>query len=151
MRRASLVPALAIEPPYRLEEQVGHLLRRAHQRATAIFMAELGDRFDLTPTQYAVLVKLHDEGGQSQNRLGRLTAMDPATVQGVTRRLEERGLIERAADAGDRRRFVLRLTAAGTTLVRAAMARGRIVSEATLAPLPVPEQARLLTLLKKLA
>src|SRR5690242_11442214 len=87
---------------YVLEEQIGHLLRRAHQKATAIFMAELGDEFELTPTQYAALVKLHDAGEQSQNQLGRATAMDPATIQGVIRRLEERRLIERAADAGDR-------------------------------------------------
>jgi DNA-binding MarR family transcriptional regulator len=88
---------------YVLEEQVGHILRRAHQRATAIFMAELGDRFDLTPTQYAALVKLHDAGPQSQNQLGRLTAMDPATIQGVVRRLVERRLVERSHDRNDRR------------------------------------------------
>jgi MarR family transcriptional regulator, lower aerobic nicotinate degradation pathway regulator len=146
----SALPLVA-EPPYILEEQVGHLLRRAHQRATAIFMAELGDRFDLTPTQYAVLVKLHEHGEQSQNQLGRLTAMDPATVQGVIRRLEERGLIERAADEIDRRRSLLRLSAEGAALVRAAMACGPGVSDATLAPLSPAEQARFLILLRKLA
>jgi DNA-binding MarR family transcriptional regulator len=136
---------------YVLEEQIGHLLRRAHQRATAIFMEELGEGFDLTPTQYAALVKLHDAGEQSQNQLGRLTAMDPATAQGVIRRLEERRLIERAADEGDRRRSRLRLTTEGLTLVRAAMARGPGVSEATLAPLSPAEKVRFLTLLRKLA
>jgi DNA-binding MarR family transcriptional regulator len=114
-------------------------------------MAELGERFALTPTQYAALVKLHDASEQSQNQLGRVTAMDPATVQGVIRRLEERRLIERAADAGDRRRARLRLTAEGTALVLAAMARGKRVSAATLAPLSPAEQARFLALLRKLA
>jgi DNA-binding MarR family transcriptional regulator len=147
----TLAAAEAAGEGYVLEAQVGHLLRRAHQRATAIFMAELGDAFDLTPTQYAVLVKLHDGGEQSQNRLGRLTAMDPATAQGVIRRLEERRLVERAADAGDRRRTLLRLTGEGAALVRAAMARGAQVSAATLAPLTPAEQARFLALLRKLA
>ena len=41
---------------YVVEDQVGHLLRRAHQRATAIFLAELGEKFAVTPTQYAALV-----------------------------------------------------------------------------------------------
>ena len=45
---------------YILEDQVGHLLRRAHQRATAIFLEVLGEAFQITPTQYAALVKLHD-------------------------------------------------------------------------------------------
>jgi DNA-binding MarR family transcriptional regulator len=150
----SAVPLAAGDEPdgsYLLEEQVGHLLRRAHQKATAIFMAELGARFELTPTQYAALVKLHDAGEQSQNQLGRLTAMDPATVQGVTRRLEERRLIERTVDADDRRRSRLRLTAEGMGLVRAAMTRGPRVSAATLAALSPAEQARFLALLRKLA
>jgi DNA-binding MarR family transcriptional regulator len=69
----------------------------------------------------------------------------------VTRRLEERRLIGRTPDVDDRRRFLLRLTADGAALVRAAMARGPGVSDATLAPLSPPEQARFLALLKKLA
>lgn len=136
---------------YILEEQVGHLLRRAHQRATAIFMAELGDVFELTPMQYAALVKLRDAGEQSQNQLGRLIAMDPATAQGVIRRLEERGLVERTADAGDRRRSLLRLTKEGLALVEAAIPKGERVSAATLAPLTQAEQSRFLALLRKLA
>jgi DNA-binding MarR family transcriptional regulator len=139
------------EGGYILEAQVGHLLRRAHQKATQIFMAELGERFELTPTQYAALVKLSDAGEQSQNQLGRLTAMDPATVQGVIRRLEERRLIEREADAGDRRRSLLRLTEGGAALVRMAAARGPRVSAATLAALSPAEQACFLALLRKLA
>ena len=137
--------------PYVLEEQVGHLLRRAHQRATAIFMAELGDRFELTPTQYAALVKLKEAGAQSQNQLGRLVAMDPATVQGVIRRLEGRCLIERSGDPDDRRRTKLHLTRAGAALIDRALALGPHVSEATLAELSPSERARFLVLLKRLA
>ena len=136
---------------YVVEDQVGHLLRRAHQRATAIFLAELGEKFAVTPTQYAALVKLHDLGEISQNRLGRLTAMDPATIQGVIKRLEERRLIERSGDPQDRRRTTLRLSAAGEELVVAMIASGIRVSEATLAPLDAAERERLLALLRRLA
>lgn len=147
---ASGVDAPAVEPGYVLEEQIGHLLRRAHQRATAIFLDRLGNRFDLTPTQYAALVKLRDSGSVSQNHLGRLTAMDPATIQGVIRRLEERALIERSGDPGDRRRTQLRLSAAGEALVGEAIASGAVVSAETLSPLSPAEQVRLLALLRKL-
>ncbi len=45
--------------PYLLEQQAGHLLRRAHQRHTAIFQEIQGDS-QLTPLQFAALVKLRD-------------------------------------------------------------------------------------------
>ena len=85
------------KPPYRVEQQIGHLLRRAHQRASAIFQETLDDKA-LTPMQFAALMRLHDDGSMSQNHLGRLAAMDPATVQGVIRRLQERGLVSRVPD-----------------------------------------------------
>jgi DNA-binding MarR family transcriptional regulator len=136
--------------PYVLEHQIGHLLRRAHQRASAIFAAELGEAFQITPTQYAALVKLHDLGAQSQNHLGRLTAMDPATIQGVIKRLEERKLIERSGDPGDRRRATLRLTASGEALVSTMIPGGIRVTAATLAPLDDAERRAFLALLAKL-
>ncbi len=134
---------------YVLEEQVGYLLRRAHPRATAIFQSEIGSG-QLTPTQWAALVKLYDEGLLSQNHLGRLTAMDPATIQGVVRRLAKRGLIERRADDADRRCTVLTLSPAGKALVGKLRANGHRVSEAVLAPLAAGERKALLGLLKRL-
>jgi DNA-binding MarR family transcriptional regulator len=136
---------------YVLEDQIGHLLRRAHQRATAIFTAELGEVFQITPTQYAALVKLHDLGEQSQNQLGRLTAMDRATIQGVIRRLEQRQLIERSGDPGDRRRSSLRLTKAGEALVAAMIPNGIRVSDVTLEPFSPAERQAFLALLRKFA
>jgi DNA-binding MarR family transcriptional regulator len=146
-RAASADPAIH----YVIEDQIGHLLRRAHQRATAIFLAELGEKFQITPTQYAALVKLHDLGEQSQNQLGRLTAMDPATIQGVIKRLQERSLIERAGDPGDKRRMTLRLSVAGAELVAAMIPFGLRVSAVTLEPLAAEERKVLLALLRRLA
>jgi DNA-binding MarR family transcriptional regulator len=136
---------------YVLERQIGHLLRRAHQRATAIFLAELGEGHGVTPTQFAALVKLRDLGAQSQNELGRRIAMDPATIQGVIRRLAARRLIELSADAGDRRRTTLRLTERGLALVERTIPLGLRVTAKTLAPLTASERARFLRLLARLA
>ena len=135
---------------YRLEDQVGHQVRRAHQRATAVFQARIGDP-QITPTQYAALVKLRDEGELSQNHLGRLTAMDPATIQGVTRRLIARGLVETRPDPGDRRRSLLRLTAAGQDYVGRLIVNGPAVSAEILAPLSPEERRRFLALLRRLS
>jgi len=134
---------------YRVEEQVGHLLRRAHQRATAIFLERIGAT-DVTPTQFAALVKLRDEGSLSQNHLGRLTAMDRATILGVTRRLSERGLIERVGDPNDRRRTMLSLSPEGRALIDRLVPNGFKVSEAILAPLGPGERRSFLSLLRRL-
>lgn len=144
--RAAATPA---DDGYLLEAQVGHLLRRAHQRASAIFMAHFAE-LQLTPTQYAALVKIHDEGEVSQNHLGRLTAMDPATMKGVIDRLEKRGLITSKPDPSDRRRTLWRLTGAAEDLLAPAIQAGRKVTEETLAPLSPKERAAFLDLLRRL-
>jgi DNA-binding MarR family transcriptional regulator len=137
------------DPNYRLEEQVGFLLRRVQQRHTAIFAAMIGPH-QLTPTQFAALAKMYDEGTVSQNKLGRLTAMDPATMQGVIARLLDRGFIARAADPKDRRRALLRLTEAGRLAFVESAANGKLISKETLAPLDAKERALFMRLLAKL-
>src|SRR5262245_3679869 len=134
---------------YVLEEQVGFLLRRAQQRHTAIF-AHLIGKHQLTPTQFASLAKIADEGTVSQNKLGRLTAMDPATMQGVIARLLDRGFIARAPDPLDRRRALLRLTPEGRAAFADAAPNGKRITKETLAPLDARERTAFLRLLAKL-
>ncbi len=134
---------------YRLEDQVGHVLRRAHQRHAAIFQDGMND-LQLTPTQFAALAKISDVGEVSQNQLGRLTAMDPATIQGVIQRLEARNLIGRQPDPSDRRCTLLTLTIEGRALLTDAVACARRITEATLAPLSPAERQSFLVLLRKL-
>ncbi|MBO6836882.1 MAG: MarR family winged helix-turn-helix transcriptional regulator [Alphaproteobacteria bacterium] len=136
-------------PAYRVERQIGHLLRRAHQRASAIFQETLADP-NLTPTQFAALMRLCDDGAMSQNHLGRLTAMDPATIQGVMRRLEERGLVQRAPDPKDRRRTILSPTEEGRELAKKLIPSAKAVSARTLSPLTPDEQKILTELLDRL-
>jgi MarR family transcriptional regulator, lower aerobic nicotinate degradation pathway regulator len=147
---APVAPVPNPDPEYRLEAQIGHLLRRAHQRHAALFEKGLGD-LDLTPTQFAALAKIGERGEVSQNLLGRMTAMDPATIQGVTQRLMARRLIERRPDPADRRATLLRLTQTGASLAREATARAKSVTQATLDPLTEPERETALALLRKLA
>lgn len=132
-----------------LDEQVAHLLRRAHQRASALFLTVLADA-QLTPTQFFAMARLHEMGKLSQNRLGRLAAMDPATIQGVIRRLHERGFIERLADSTDRRRMVLSLSPLGQETVVRLLGDANRIGEEIVAPLSPDEQAIFKKLLKKL-
>jgi DNA-binding MarR family transcriptional regulator len=134
---------------YRLDDQVGFMLRRVSQRHVAIFARHMDK--DITPTRWATLAKLYEEGPTTQNRLGRLTAMDAATIKGVVDRLIKRHLIETRADPEDGRRRVVALTEAGQTLVERSLAHASAISRKTLEPLSSREQAVLLELLRKLA
>jgi DNA-binding MarR family transcriptional regulator len=145
-------PKLAASPtprPYRIEEQIGYLLRRAHQRASSIFQVSIGDP-NITPTQYSSMVKLNEYTELSQNLLGRLVGMDKATMQGVVRRLKERRLVDSRPDPGDARRTLLSLTTDGQRLVNKLLINGPAVSRETLRPLTVQEQRHLLDLLSKI-
>jgi MarR family transcriptional regulator, lower aerobic nicotinate degradation pathway regulator len=135
--------------PYRIEDQIGYLLRRAHQRASAIFQMNIGDP-NITPTQYSSMVKLHEYNELSQNLLGRLVGMDKATMQGVVRRLKERGLVDSRPDPGDARRTLLSLTTDGQRTVTKLTLNGPAVSRETLKPLNSNEQRQLLELLAKI-
>ena len=140
----------AAESLYELDAQIGFILRRAHQRHVAIFAECLSD-FALTPQQFSALAKIRETGGVSQNRLGRLTAMDPATILGVVQRLNQRGLIERAPDPTDPRSTRLTLTAAGLDLITEAIPHAMEATERTLSSLSTGERKELLALLAKLA
>ncbi len=132
-----------------VEDHVGFLLRRAHQRHVALFTAGL-THADLTPTQFTALLKTVQLGRITQNHLGRLAAMDPATIQGVVQRLIARGLIRRGRDPMDRRTAVLEPTEAGVALIGRVVPCARQSHDAALAPLSPQERTQVLALLRKM-
>lgn len=127
----------------------GHLIRRAHQVAVAIFMEETAD-YDVTPVQFAILNALIDDPGEDQVTLAGHVAFDAATFGSVIGRLESKGWVRRVADAVDRRRKLLWITAEGEV---AAAAMKRAVTKAQgriLGPLDADERRQLVGLLGKL-
>jgi DNA-binding MarR family transcriptional regulator len=133
---------------YRLNEQVGFLLRVAMQRHTAIFMSRISK--GLTQTQFAALAKLREVGPCSQNQLGRLIYLDAATTKGVVDRLKARRFITARPDPHDRRRRAIALTEAGRAVADAAVEVARQITRHTLTPLTAAEQKTIIRLLKKL-
>jgi MarR family transcriptional regulator, lower aerobic nicotinate degradation pathway regulator len=133
--------------PYRLDDQIGYVLRRVTQRHLAIFAAAIPE---VTTTQFAVLARLAETGPLSQNQLGRAVAMDAATIKGVVDRLARLSLVATTADPEDRRRLTVALTEAGAMLYEARVATALTVSQETLAPLSDEEQVALMALLSRL-
>jgi DNA-binding MarR family transcriptional regulator len=150
VKPSAVKPIAKVTPDsgYRLEQQVGYILRQASQRHASIFAARIPEQ--LTTTQFATLVRLQEVGPCSQNKLGRLTAMDAATIKGVTDRLIQRGFVEAKVDPEDGRRRMLALTPAGLDVVARAIPVGIDISAETLEPLSADEREQFMKLLKKL-
>ena len=134
---------------YRLTDQIGHIMRRAVQRHAAIFANKMGA--DLTPTRFAALAMLFERGDLSQNELGRLTAMDIATIKGVVDRLQAKGLVTNRVDPNDGRRKIISLTQAGFQHLAQAIPKGIEITNDTLEPLSLEEKYQLLTLMRKIS
>jgi DNA-binding MarR family transcriptional regulator len=134
-------------PLYRLSEQAGYNLRRANQRHVAIFAAHVDG---LTPTQFAALARLAEKGPLSQNKLGRKTAMDSATIKGVVDRLRAKGLVTLEPDASDQRLRNVTLTEVGLAAYQTALPQALAARRETLEPLSENEMRLFETLLSKL-
>lgn len=134
---------------YALDTQVGFLLRRAQQRHLSIFASLMAE--GLTPQQFAALAKLAEVGPSSQNALGRQTAMDNSTINGVVKRLHQRGLIEKFSAPEDNRLHMLRLTDEGLRVHARVLPLASEITRLTLAPLSRAEQQSLLRLLRKIS
>ena len=133
---------------YKLEEQVGYILRLASQRHATVFNKH--SALGLTPTQFSALVRVAEMGNCSQNLLGRRTAMDVATIKGVVTRLKAKGFVELGADPEDKRRTVVSLTRTGREVIKQLHKFGAMVTDETLAPLSGEERKVFLEMLKRL-
>lgn len=133
---------------YKIEQQIGYLLRLAHQRHSMIFQQHM--IADLTPTQFSALVRIHEEKSCSQNLLGRMISVDVATMKGVIDRLKKKGLINLAPYPTDKRRTLISLTAETEEMMNDLLKTGAKISDETLRPLTATEKSRLLQLLTRI-
>ena len=137
------------ERPYRLDDQVGHLLRRAYQRASSHLASRIRPH-DLTPVQHATLIRLWELGPLSQNQLGRVVDMPPANIHSLVRRLESRGLVRRDSSPKDKRLLTVSLTDEGRALVETLIPLDAASTEAALRGLDPAERATLYAILRKM-
>lgn len=132
-----------------LDDHVGVALRRAYQHAVANLTARIA-RFGLSPLEFSVLVRLHDTGSWTQNRLGRSIFMEPANIGALVQRLAERGIVTREPDPDDRRAIRVSITPAGVELLAAARPEADAANTHTLSVLEPAERAQLMALLRGL-
>ena len=155
------------QPEQARPEQAGPEQARPEQAGRkrtdiAFLLAQLGayaaERFgeraaalDFTPPQAGLLRLISREPGQSQQAIARRLGTPPSRLVALVDGLEQRGLIERRRNPGDRRNYALHLTAAGeqamADLGQASLEHEQAIS----APLTQAERAQLSKLLGKLA
>ena len=135
---------------YDFSQQVGHLLRRAYQRHVAIFQQGIPDS-QLTAAQFVVLCAVQEQGSCSLNDVVRATAIDQGTARGVVDRLKGRELIDVSHDPADKRKVLIRATAAGEALVREMVPFAAGITEATFGDMNPAERLALLFLLQKMS
>ncbi len=85
--------------------QIGKAAQQVSRRAK-----ELLAPYGVTPVQYAILKCLSEAEGMSGAELGARIVLDSASITGLVDRLVALGLVERRADASDRRVQRLYLT-----------------------------------------
>lgn len=132
-----------------LDEQIGFRLRRAHQRASAIF-TEIMSKYDVTPAQFATLAKLDEMGPMSQHQLSRVTALEHAEMLAVIGRLQRQSLIRCRPSPLDHRLIEIELTAEARIAMTAMKESAARVSAKTLSPLSPAEAKQLTALLARL-
>ena len=128
----------------------------------AFLVAQLGayaaERFgeraaalDFTRPQAGLLRLISREPGQSQQAVAGRLGTPPSRLVALVDGLEQRGLIERRRNPGDRRNYALHLTAAGERAMAALSQASLEHEQAISAPLTEAERAQLSKLLGKLA
>ena len=132
-----------------LHDRAGHLARRFQQVAVAHFTRRNGS-FGVTSVQYAILMAIRQCPDLDQSALASLVAFDKSTLGVVVDKLEKRGMLKRTRDAVDKRRYSLKITPKGNSLLDS-MQKSTLKSETELlSPLSDAEQKKLKALLSKL-
>jgi DNA-binding MarR family transcriptional regulator len=130
-------------------EQPGHLIRRAHQIAWAMFREETA-KFDVTPVQYSLLIAIHDFPAIDATRLSALICIDRATIGNIVARLEARGYLVRKDDPHDKRAKKIFVTPSGVAVIKSINKVRVRIGDRVLAPLNGAERKILIKLLCKL-
>ena len=83
-------------------DNIVFLIAKAHQRAQSVLKGYL-QTFGLTPMQCLFMESLWEQDGLSVGEIGRLIALDTATLAGILDRMVTAGWVRREADPDDGR------------------------------------------------
>ena len=148
-KHAAVSPAHA---PLELENFVPYQLSIVSNRLSEAIARDYRERFDLGTTEWRVMAVLarFDGDGLSARQVAHLTEMDKVSISRALARLVAMGRVLRRTHHGDKRRSVLKLSAAGWRIHDAVAPLARQQERAFLAHLDADEQRWLARVLGKL-
>jgi DNA-binding MarR family transcriptional regulator len=106
---------MARQPTFSFDESIGFVVNRTAMRLASALTKALAPQ-NVTPQQWAVLNRLWQEDGLSQQQLAEQTFRDPPNTARILDRLQHKGLITREPDPTDRRVQLIFLTEQGCRL-----------------------------------
>ena len=136
-------------PPAALTERLSFLLKRTYALLEATIEPGLA-RLGINGREFGALTLLEAEGPASQQRLAGRIGVDRTTMVALIDALEEKHLVNRHRDPGNRRAYVLEVTAAGHERLRDALKAVELAEQQALAPLSAAESATLTRALQRL-
>lgn len=100
---------------YHYSKQLCHSFYQVNKLFNQFYMKNLKE-FDLTYTQYLVLVVLWEKAPLTLKELGEKLDLASNTLTPLLKRLEEKGYIQRSIPLGDKRQLLVQLTEDGQKL-----------------------------------
>ncbi len=120
-----------------LENALAFWVHRVHQATQlASYAAFREANVELTPEQWAVLVRLWEQDGQTQTALCELTFRDKPTMSRMIDGLEQRDLVTRRSAPSDSRAKLVFLTRAGKAMKPKLVPVAKGLVEAMIAGIP---------------
>src|SRR5690606_20332448 len=133
-----------------LEHFLPYRLSVLSNRISDAISKEYSQRYSLGVTEWRVMAVLGRWPGLSASQVAQRTAMDKVAVSRAVARLLQAGRLSRTADAGDRRRALLRLSPAGQAIHDEVVPHARGFEERLLDGMPEAERTLLFGLLDRL-
>lgn len=105
---------------FSIDESLGFWVYRMHTQSCAVLKRAFQDAgHDITPEQWGLMVRLRENQGINQSRLGEKAYKDRHNTTRIVKQLVKRGLIERRPDEIDKRAYNLFITESGQVALEA--------------------------------
>ncbi len=132
-------------------DSLGEAFGAVARRLRVASMAALA-QYDVTPSQVRAIrvLAIHDSGGVRSKDLAEHLRIAPRSATEVVDALEEKGLVTRSPDPGDRRATLVSLTDRGRALAEEVRRTRGVASEQLLERLTQTDREDLARILRKL-
>lgn len=148
---ASSVQASRLIERFDLHRSPGHLLRRCHSRARAIFDELIGRNTGLSKQQVALMVAIAHSPAATHTQLSEETGFDRNTLADTLNRLIAKGFAVRQRSHVDARAYDIRLTPNGLAQLEDLIPLSFEVQEKIIEPLPEAMRPQFIECLRILA